>query len=525
MSRFKVISEKFSKILASPRDSVIFLCAAVMLSASCLLYILAEPVQPKGGWRNYRILLVEDRVSPEEVHTLLESEEIRGVIGQNNARVSYSGIDRMHSVTVSDLYGTLDSRDPRWDPYLRSIPGYFHTVFSDVSYNIFYIPDRYRNLTGKVSVALTGLNVKWDLPENEDLFRILLTAAPLLWIGALILRIRKNWILYTLAACLLLPLLLQGTTASFLGGCLLFFAWSLLMEAGIPCLESFFSYGNAPKHPGTVRLRGLFAVLTVIGVFSIGLLLSFPVLYYFGALAGLIGLAGIFYLFKKWNRMRSEHSVFFPAPILPKSFKDAFAGKIGSISVWLLIGLLCPVFILSINVAGGGPAVPTPQIEGSRDLTWDGLFRLWNRERPANRLPDLADYLAHRAYQEGFVYNAQYRFPLPGEGYPVTTFRREGNRFLKSSQLMEKFTSQWFKQKLITIDEFSIPAMLIGLDTPAGVVLKPAGGVYLPGIIPVYTAVIIFVLFIPILTANIHLTAYFIDGLKNGVSRRSRQEV
>ncbi len=504
---------------------MVLLGAAVLVSAAVLLYILAEPVQPTGGWRNYRVLLVEESIPAEDVHRLLDSVEITGVIGQSSARVTYSGIGDMHTVTVSELYATLDARDPRWDPYLRSIRGYFHTTFSDISFNIYYIPDRYRNMNSKISEALKGQSGKWELPENKDLFRVLLTAAPLLWIGALILRIRKNRLLYVLGTSLLLPLLLQGTAASFLGGCLLFFAWSLLLEAGIPYLDSYFSYGKPPKHPGTIHLRALFAVLTVIGVFVIGLLLSFPVLYYFGAIFGLIGLTGMFYLFKKWKRMSSEHSVFFPAPILPKSLKDAFAGKIGSISVWLLIGLLCPVLILSINISGGGPAVPTPQIDGSRGLTWDGLFRLWNRERPANRLPDLADFLAHRAFQKGFLYNAQYRFPLPGEGYPMTTFQSDGERFLKSTQFMEKFTLRWFQETMSGIDEISIPTLLLELESPAGVVLKPAGGVYLPGIIPVYTAVIIFVLFIPILTANIHLTAYFIEGLKNGVSRRSRQEV
>ena len=520
----------FGKKIFSSRpqriDCCVFIFAFFFIIAGSVIYILMEPLPNPGGWKGYRILLVEDSVTSEDAFKSLQSAGIRDIIGSDTALVEYSGFDKLNRVPVSALKRGLDPRDPRWDPYLRGIASYFHVTAENSSFNIFYISESNRRLNSKVSRAFEGTGAEWKFPGPGNLAEVILITAPLLWIGALIIRIRKNWLPYIFGAFVLFPLFLQGTAASFMGGCLLFFSWSLFMEAGFPFMDSYFSYNDFPSDKKPIFIRGLFFGITVAAVIILGFIMIFPVIFFIAAVFGIIGYTGFYYLLKKYKRHKRDHRVFFPAPLLKGTIKEIFQGKIGSIAPWLLIGLLCPLLILSFDVIEDGIPVPRPNIMEGRDgITWDSLFDLWNADRMADTLPDLSDYFAHRVFQEGFLYNESYGFPLPGEEISLTTFESKESSFFKSAVNIRTFHQDWFEETLSNIPPLSIPAMLSNLGAAAGVVFESAGGLYLSGFIPIYTAVIIIALFMPFITSNIHLTVCFLYGMKNGVSRRSRQEV
>ena len=104
------------------------------------------------------------------------------------------------------------------------------------------------------------------------------------------------------------------------------------------------------------------------------------------------------------------------------------------------------------------------------DLTPASLTALWSSAQP-RELPDLADYLAHRAFQEGFPYGRRYGFPVPGETVDLVhvTERPDGS-YVSRPETIVRFDDAWFDEALASVPA-GIPTLLAGLGGAATVVL------------------------------------------------------
>ncbi|MFW6292384.1 MAG: hypothetical protein ACOC7V_08660, partial [Spirochaetota bacterium] len=120
---------------------------------------------------------------------------------------------------------------------------------------------------------------------------------------------------------------------------------------------------------------------------------------------------------------------------------------------------------------------PVAQPVSGGELGYETLRSLWHTEQRRS-LPDLADYLAHRAFQEGLVYGRSYGFPEPGEPVELTRFREQPDGSYSSyRESVLVFDEAWVAHALETAPT-GIARMLVGLGVAAGVVLSPSDTIY-----------------------------------------------
>jgi hypothetical protein len=204
-----------------------------------------------------------------------------------------------------------------------------------------------------------------------------------------------------------------------------------------------------------------------------------------GAGAGLalviaiLGAAGgvIAYLYKSpLTRLDDGHKAFEPVPILsgrgrwrrPRRWAAVAAASIA------VIGLSPLVYEwISDDVGVSRPVVVTYD----RPYSLAGLEMAFEDDSAA-ALPGLADYLAHRAYQEAFGYNVPYEYPTAVGSVEVSRFAREDDGSISTFQeTVIEFDQVWFQGVLQDLP-YGVPSFLGSFGRPVGVVLAPVESVY-----------------------------------------------
>jgi hypothetical protein len=125
----------------------------------------------------------------------------------------------------------------------------------------------------------------------------------------------------------------------------------------------------------------------------------------------------------------------------------------------------------------GGAAFPRPvPVEGVADYSYPSLELLWSSG--PDLLPDVSDYLAHRAYQEGLTYGRSYGFPAPDERVRLSRYRaNDDGTYSQFSEEVLVFDDAWIQQTLQDAP-LGIGRLLVTRIAPSGVVLTPERGLY-----------------------------------------------
>jgi hypothetical protein len=108
-------------------------------------------------------------------------------------------------------------------------------------------------------------------------------------------------------------------------------------------------------------------------------------------------------------------------------------------------------------------------------LTLEALLPLAGTD---DGLPDLADYVMHRAYQESFIYGGT--FSLPTEGQQITIDRFElddAGQFRSFPDAMISFDQQWLDQ-IVSDPPDGLVTLLASTDRPVGVALAQREPLY-----------------------------------------------
>jgi hypothetical protein len=85
------------------------------------------------------------------------------------------------------------------------------------------------------------------------------------------------------------------------------------------------------------------------------------------------------------------------------------------------------------------------------------------------RLPSIADYVAHRAFQAGYIYGRDYTFPLPGERVTITGYKRRGIEVKAEERVMEMFTDQWYEDIIGEAKKSGVTRLLLSQKGPTRV--------------------------------------------------------
>lgn len=394
-------------------------------------------------WSGYYTVLVSDGRPVAEVQRRLEAAGF-SVMSSHNTLVSFNDFSSQATVPVGRLHKRLVSVDPRFDPYMKGLPGYFHQG----RWDIYYLESRTPLPVAYVRIARALSGVPWriaDFTWERALFCLALWG---LVTAFVLVRARRsaavrNGLLIAALTSLSAPM--SGDYAGTLAASLLFLGWSTAVDLGYPTLRYYLDFRVFERERlapiGATLTASLLAAAVLAGIEPrlIGFLLRFAVVLL------LIGASlGAFELFSYLTR---QHRLFFPVRIAEGSRSAAYVIPRLAETLWIAVVLFASPSIAFLGW-GVDVEIPTPVVyPGVAHNTWTGLQKMWYHG-PRSGLPDLADYVAHRAYQSGLSYGARYTFPAPNQRIGEMRYRREGARIVGHLAVVKVYTDGWFHEAL-----------------------------------------------------------------------------
>ena len=334
-----------------------------------------------------------------------------GVVSPYTSTVDFYDFSSIIRYPYSGLAKRLDPLDPRRDPYMERMAGYFTVSAGDADYQVLYVPARSTSFSLFVRLwTLFGPPGRngWRLADFDPLEKALSVVATLA-IGALFAlgsgRKRKGWPLVAFADSLLwLPSVLAGGPAALAFG-LVNLCFSL------PLVRSRY-LAPGKRSPGSRRANALvrnYLVVTGISVIVFSLFqsdLSAVSLVVAPALCTLI-LAWLAPLARRFVDGRRKARVFSPVPILPSVTSRGEHSALPFALFALALVALAPLL--------RGGAYPAPAaVWGARNFSWNSMALLQKASRP-DGLPDFSDFVAHEAYQQTMGIGGTWKEPVRGK--------------------------------------------------------------------------------------------------------------
>jgi hypothetical protein len=274
----------------------------------------------------------------------------------------------------------------------------------------------------------------------------------------------------------------------------------------------------------------------------------------------------------RYSRANHFHTVFQPLPIR-KAPRRMSQRRLPVASLLLLAAVSFPLLLL-VTESGGltaprplvpGPIEPWPAGQSSTGatggLTWKGIRALSRHEsiggqsatgqsaigqsaigqsatgqsatgqsaigQSAEYLPDLADYLSHRAFQEGLAFGRPYGLPSPGERITLSYYLvlPDSREVVKTQRVVKRYQSAWLEQTLEKIKPGDVEGLLVAQGAMLHVVSQPEDVILRLVFPPVKQLLFLFFLLITVLVTDFYLTASVLYGMRNLLIRRNQHAV
>jgi hypothetical protein len=436
-------------------------------------------------------------LSHAEAYERLTAAGIAEVIAPQTTLVHVSRIGRVEELPLAVVDTQLDELDPRRDPYMEALWNYFrrgeeNIVLAHIDANP-WRANRFvrRSLGPESSVA--------ERSELGAIVSLVLFAAVSLLLIVVAREARVPTAFFALAFApavffLGVPLLVVAA------GLVVATAWYLDRSKArrarrLPGL-GLIGQGNGRRLlwlGGAVGFAALY--LVVIAGTKAGVAYAVSVI---GACA-----AVVLYLYRpKLRDLDEGHQLFRPVPMLDQTGFFSRSRGWATLAVAFVATLGITPFAVEFLLRGEDEA-KLVAVPGAQDYSMEELSRL--HATTPDGLPNIADYLAHRAYQEGFAYALEYAFPSEHGVVEITRVRREEDGSLSTySDPVLSFDASWFEQALASAPA-GVPALLATFVQPVGVVLAPVEPLYSgysPTLLHVLFAVILLLPFVPALVPS-----------------------
>ncbi len=453
-----------------------FWLSTAALLALCLLYAVSLtlffllPAQQRHGriWSGYYLLLVDADTDCEQLVERLNAARFERVIAACTATVALNRFGSLETVPLPTVAARLDPVDPRLDPYIRSLPDWFRTTSNGQPAAIVYLASQenpwlaYRSLAG----TLNDDGTWWRFAE-WDLHGALVFSAVFGLIALLLIVRGRGYRTAALAAALpWLPWIVFGGLPAF------GVAVSVYCSA-VVAIEVVARSVRDRRHGPLVA--GLAWLTTAVAVS----VLVYPGNGFYGRLAVVAGSSGtaavvlaLLLLRRRYYRS-SEHRLFTPLPMTRTRRRIAAPGVL---RVVLVLALAAPL-LYAVLPQPEVPHLPEPEpIHGDHN-SFETLHRLADH-RAAEALPNLSDYVAHRAFQEGFMYRRNWGVPQQDEVLTRTRFSPGQTRLERSDETIVEYTRAWLDRVLRESPRYGVEAILLAQPTAVQVVRRPKSKVY-----------------------------------------------
>jgi len=545
------------------------LCFAVIFLSSTISLLSLPLTYPEvQAWKGYYTLGVEGSVSLRKLKDMLNINNTWQVISEESSSIKFFNFNSFENTSISRLRSRLDPLDPRFDPYMKGLRGYFHTQYKKKSFNLIYIKNNLHPFSFYLSASRTlkGLGADWFIAEINILRQIFISFlfGVFVFLTLLYAMHSRDFVLlpnflnakkqnlpkfiahrnfplsydrrlryvksfqYTFIAGSIpwFFVLMTGSYRTFTASAFIYFGWLLLNREFLSQLKVYLNYGKHHLDFENLKKRGLFLLISLI---SAVLLLLFPdfsfsrLLPIFLALFATLSLALHSVALFIYRRNRQEHRLFIRVPLVSEERLNERKGILTWVPPLIFAAVFLGPFVFSAGIFFREGSIPKPvSFPDIKDFSWASLERLAIHE-DRKELPNLSDYLIHRAFQEGFLYNREYTFPSREEKILLSTFNRVGDRIVSSAVEVKRFNQEWFDEVISEAYQGGITRLLMDQGVPVGTVYKPVDKVPIPRFFLLLHGLFCIVIFSPYILKHNHLTVRALYGMKGFVSGRKSQ--
>jgi hypothetical protein len=461
-----------------------------LLASTAALFIVANliPAAPKPTrlWRGYYTLLVREGSEAERrlIPLLPSLSAGRAAVSAFTSPVGYTDFEGVREVTVSELVSALDPFDPRFDPYMQGLPGYF--TAGSGGWGIFYVPS-YRNaffLSLRLLASL-GSPLQWGLvelpPVSALVAAVFLAVLSLLLARSLDAKIRDASFLVHLNALLWAPFVLTGDPSAACMVCVESILWLRLLQATVSSARGLPPRGRqgSPVHGAIAGELFVYLLCSaLLGVLAALVLDASPERAFTTAAAVLSSLVLAWCPFplyaqgrqtsraapgggRKAAKKPGRRAALEPAGAAAKT--QALSGSLAAAGT----GFTLVVMVLAL--IGPGP-LPTPRqalVPGA--VTWESV----GAAVPKGSLPDFRDAVAHEAFQQGLVFGRTYAVPSRDERVKVPEYiwSESGRSLVEAERTVRVFDDAWLDGTVSHAATGSVERMLLRQQSPFGVAL------------------------------------------------------
>lgn len=495
------------------RKIIVLAAFVVALSTISLAGFLFPDLTPVDRlWREHYTLLVPESAESSTVVANLEAAGFDSILAEPTATVSYNAFSGLQTIAVSEVHSRFEPLDPRLDPYMSRLPAYFHTLNGRRPMSIYYL----RTDLPPLSVHYRVSEVLDDIVLVEWGFwrAALFLGAFAGYVLILILRSSVDRSAVLFAAVPWIAWIIVGSASTFIAACLSLFLFVIWIEELVPFARAAFSGTRLPLRRFVVRT--VFAALGVTGTL-VALIVSRRdgVAALLIAGTGSVVVAGIVVYLHWLRQAESEHRPFTPVDILTPTLWDSLRGRHPSPVLSVAPFVVIPLLVLAFLPQTHSPFVPEPRpVAGAEAFDPHSMRILWTHEEQ-NSLPDLADYIAHRAYQEGFLYGATYSFP--SDTLAIPRFRYEDDRMVRWEEPVAVYDKDWFADVVSTTADPSVSRLLTMQDTAVSVVFVPVSVIFARGVTVPSLLIVVLLVFAPFVVS-------FTPAVSLDLLRGKRQE-
>ena len=442
------------------------LAAALLGIVVCLLALSPDRIERRTWNKHYTLYIEKSARTGTIVRDIAGQGRFSGLVSRYTTSIRFNTFAGFEQVVIEQLDARMDPLDPRFDPYMRHINrlfdagGLWEVVYlrsaRNVLFDYLYLRSRLRKQA-----------VRWRLLEFDPLdavFRLLLFIA---YCSVAAVLCTDKWIRLALgiAAFPWFVLIALAGLSALLASFLLLPAWIGWFERQ---QQMRFERSSSWIPDTKLLLSGPAAFLAAAGGLAFVIGRGRPAAGLTLAVASGVPAAALLYCLQIVADGRCIHRTFRALPIL-RRFRSRNASFRAGGSLYILLALiaLCSYPVLRLQAQMRGARVEVIRMRAvpgqGRGLSWPKLSELYEYSGPQG-IPDLADYLAHRAYQESLIFARAYSFPRMGERILVSDYRVDahdhGGWVQQTFRVVKQFKESWLEQTLAAAEPGSVPRLL-----------------------------------------------------------------
>ncbi|MFO8063538.1 MAG: hypothetical protein ACQETQ_01345 [Spirochaetota bacterium] len=497
----------------------------IYIPSSLFFLVPAANKAARGGWDGYYTLLVPAAEADEELTASLEEAGFDAVVSRDRSSVKISNYNGVEDVPLDQLEDRLAPMDPRMDPFLSSV-GELFQAGADGTYEVYYLASE--AAVGTVRERLDSVfeeTTEWELAGTRETRGLLFVTA---FLGVAVLLTVCSRRPRTAAAGAAVPWLGFTATAGaggFVAAAAVYFAWVVFADTGRRYLDHRLQYRASEESRRELR----YSALVLAGTWALALGLSPDrsienLGSVFVSTSGMVAWTGILVFALVLRRRRQDHRLFVPVAMRAATPVTSAAVRYASTAPWVALIVVAAPYLATLLPQQQISAVPQPvPLSEFEEIEFEALHAL--EQSSSSGLVNVADYIAHRAYQEGFVYGADYGVPDAGSELTVSRYAEGSQGIELDDEVMLRYDDRWLDRTLEDAAQTKehIGALLLNGSVPSGVVRSSPAGIYSPRTHPARYSLQALLAFLPFVVFSIRVFLTNKSGAPTPMLRRKRQ--